>query len=241
MSGCGFRRGVSPRHLRRPMPRTRRCCDCSARSFLQHRSCRTCRRRPTTIPGYRAPVPMRTAPLSPPISASAATRWRHRAAIRDDDAGPQRPAGQSVAVWHLAHQPDGAGGPRSDLFRPARQRDADLPCSDRPQGAGHLPGLPRHPGRSGRRRSTVRLPRPVPTSCDRDGGRGAIPAGQSVGTAGRVRGAGARRRVLHRVPPHGSRQADTEKFRDAPQNRCVAQRQDYLNPGATRVRPHLHR
>ena len=27
--------------------------------------------------------------------------------------------------------------------------------------------------------------------------------------------------------------ADTERFRDAPQNRCVAQRQDYLNPGTT--------
>src|SRR4029077_10649499 len=27
-------------------------------------------------------------------------------------------------------------------------------------------------------------------------------------------------------------EADTEKFRDAPQNRCVAQRQDSLNPGA---------
>lgn len=27
--------------------------------------------------------------------------------------------------------------------------------------------------------------------------------------------------------------ADTERFRDAPQNRCVAQRQEYLNPGAT--------
>ncbi len=28
-------------------------------------------------------------------------------------------------------------------------------------------------------------------------------------------------------------QADTAKFHDAPQNRCVAQRQDFLNPGAT--------
>ena len=28
-------------------------------------------------------------------------------------------------------------------------------------------------------------------------------------------------------------EADTEKFRDAPQNRCVAQRQDFLNPGAS--------
>ena len=105
-----------------------------------------CRRRPTTMSGVPA---RRTAPgertSSPRISASAATmRRRHRPAIRHDRAGARTASCQHLALWHLARLADGAGGTRSDLLRPAGERDRNLPPRIGADRGGHLPRLSRH-------------------------------------------------------------------------------------------------
>ena len=130
---------------------------------------------------------------------------QHRAAVRHDQAEPAwRQPPQPVALRDVADVADGAGRPRPDLLRAARQRDAELPSRRARHGAGYLPRLPRH-----------RRPAPVPHRRQgedgpmhrlhaRNGQCGAVAGRQSERRACQLRHAGPRRHHLHHMPPHGA-------------------------------------
>ena len=75
-------------------------------------------------------------------------RGRHRPAIRHDAARPGRKADQHLALRHVARLADGACRARSDLLRPARERDRHIPsgAGEQDDDRGHVPWLPRHHG-----------------------------------------------------------------------------------------------
>ena len=73
-------------------------------------------------------------------------RRRHRSAVRHDRAGTGRQARQQLALRHLEGLADGPRRPRPVLFRPARERDRNLPSNGVGANRGHLLRLPRHSG-----------------------------------------------------------------------------------------------
>ena len=113
-------------------------------------------------------------------------------------------APEPVAVRHLAVVTDGAGRAGSHLLRPARERDRELSRQCRRHGRDHLSRLPWHPrpapvrDRPPRRHGRLRALRAPDGQCRALAGR------QPVGRPCELRHAGARRRLLHRLPPHGA-------------------------------------
>jgi cytochrome c553 len=67
------------------------------------------------------------------------------------------------------------------------------------------------------------------------------PADNPERQARALRRAGARRHQLPRLPPHARRRGPENPAIDRPENRCVKERQDFLNPHNTRFREDLHR
>ena len=159
-------------------------------------------------------------------------RGRHRPAVRHDAAGHRRQAHQHLALRHLARLAHGARGPRSDLLRPARERDADVPPDRLAHGAGHLPRLSRHPRPAPVRDRPPRRDRQMRRIPAHDRGGRALSARPSDRQARQLRRARARRHLVHGVPSHGARQ---RRYGEIP--RRAAEHVRAGAPGVAQSRP----
>ncbi len=149
--------------------------------------------------------------------------------------GTGRQAHQQLALRHLEGLADGSRRPRSVLFRPACERDRDLPSD----GCQHRSRIPASAATaswaSDKPRSTRRLATGSCGTFSRTHSRcHPLSGGRSGQPAGELRSARARRRVMHRMPPHGARHRTlSPSMAQEPQNACVLERQEALNPGLT--------
>ena len=179
-------------------------------------------------------------------------RRQHRPPVRHDGAQPGRrlDAAQPLPLRHLAHLADGPRRARPDLLRPARQRDPDLPPRAVAGDPEHLPGLPRHPRPAPVRHRPRQAGGPgaehreeggLPALPAHDRRRRALPGRQPERPARRLRRAGPRRHLVHRLPPHAGR---PRRRRSRPRRAAEPLRAEpagAAQPGDDRLRPHLHR
>ena len=168
-------------------------------------------------------------------------RRRHRAAVRHDPAGPRRQAHQQFAVRHVERLADGTGGPRSVLFRPARERDRNVPSNGICEDRRYLPRLSRRPrsassrDRSPDERQRLRDVLALDRRCR------TLSAGRSRQQARQLRGAGAGRRVVHRMSPHGARQGRGGQARQRAAERLRAGAPGSAQSRPDRIRQVVHR
>ena len=141
-------------------------------------------------------------------------RRRHRPAIRHDRARAGQQDGERLALWDLAHVAEGPCRTRSDLLRAARERGRDLPSGIPAGDRGHLPRLPCGAGPAPVRHRSPRRDRHLPAVRARQSECDPVPGRQRGARARALRGAGARRRLLHHLPQHGARQGGDPRRRN---------------------------